>query len=1148
MSCFRFLTVLLVLAVVAPVLAQPMVYEAEAVVATPDAWNKDKGTTDKWNVWSTDSDAMKKWSGGVVLQSPPVMKDRETPEEGAPSLHIVIPNLTAEAYVVEMKGGRDLAVSLDGKEWKRLSDLGWRLGNVPTKDGKVEFWVDDRFADKVNPGFGYLDTITITPKMPDVMGVVNGGFEVGKDFATSGWAFYTREPNMGTAELVSPGHAGQKCVKIEHTGEKDFALTNSGRLDVKPGEAYKATAWMNCEATEGADLSIVAMGGGKLLTWSLAADGVWATKDWQKLEASATVPEGCDQLYLRVTGGGKAKVWVDEVAFEPTTIAPVVAKPKTKVTGWAKTRVQEKLSRGIVAMPLEGKKVYVGWRLLNTDPKDIGFNLYRGTGRAIPVKLNDKPLTQTTDFVDEKAPLEMDNRWWVKPVVGGKELAASETASLPANPEVKGYYGFKLQGDYQFQKVGLGDLNGDGQMDYVIKQPIDNIDPYSFYWYKSPDTYKLEAYLHDGTHLWTYDLGWPIERGIWYSPYVVYDFDGDGKAEVAVKTGEGDPRDEDGRVTSGPEYCSIIDGMTGKEKTRVAWPTRKLMGGGGSGYNYASRNQMGIAFLDGKTPALLVARGTYTVMVLTAYQYQKGKLQELWTWDNREEKEGNWRGQGAHWMHSGDVDADGRDEVILGSCVVDDNGKGLWTTGLGHPDRCFLGDLDPERPGLEIFYNIEPRQKTNGVLLVDAKTGEIIWGLQEQTYHVGSGMAADIDPRYPGQECWAGESEKGDPAGKDYGGNTPKWLLSVKGEILARDNQVPTWTTVYWDADAQKELAGGARIFKYKGQNVAQGVEGAQSFWADIIGDWREELVTSVKGELRVYTTTIPATERRVCLLQDPIYRADVAHLAMGYAQNPTLGYYIAQVGPAMWMSGEANALQFGKTLQMKVTLSAPADAPAGGTVRLTADGPLTVTPDTVQLQAGKGQMAEAAVQVTLKEKPALLYGGKVYSVLAKFEGTPAAALQASAAVKVEEEPLAGVPLAQAEDVAAEEGGKIQVRDDKLGAVGKAISHWDTQGHALSWKINVPQEGKYWLIVRCCSPTGVKREVTIDGGPALTCNLGGTGGFSSLTSSEWAHQAVRGADGNRFVYQIAAGEHMIKMVNVDGKGLNLDYVALVPVK
>lgn len=124
----------------------------------------------------------------------------------------------------------------------------------------------------------------------------------------------------------------------------------------------------------------------------------------------------------------------------------------------------------------------------------------------------------------------------------------------------------------------------------------------------------------------------------------------------------------------------------------------------------------------------------------------------------------------------------------------------------------------------------------------------------------------------------------------------------------------------------------------------------------------------------------------------------------------------------------------------------------------------------------------------------------------------------------------------------------MQLRDDKLGAVGKAISHWDSQGHALSYKINVPQEGKYWLIVRCCSPSGVKREVTIDGGPALTCNLGGTGGFGSPTSSEWAHQAVRGADGNRFVYPIAAGDHVIKMVNVDGKGLNLDYVALVPAK
>jgi rhamnogalacturonan endolyase len=247
------------------------------------------------------------------------------------------------------------------------------------------------------------------------------------------------------------------------------------------------------------------------------------------------------------------------------------------------------------------------------------------------------------------------------------------------------------------------------------------------------------------------------------------------------------------------------------------------------------------------------------------------------------------------------VDNDGRDEVVLGSCVLDDDGKGLWSTGLGHPDCCFLGDLDPDRPGLEIFYNIEPGHKENGACLVDARTGEIIWGLKEQTFHAGSGMASDIDASLPGCECWVSEDGKGDPKKQKYSGNPPRWLFSIKGEILARDKQVPPFRAVYWDADSQRELIRGGQIAKHGSKNIlTKGIEGSQSFWADIIGDWREELVTSVKGELRIYTTTIPATDRRICLLQDPIYRHDVAHLAMGYVQVPTHGQFITQANPPL--------------------------------------------------------------------------------------------------------------------------------------------------------------------------------------------------------------------------------------------------------
>lgn len=981
--------------------------------------------------------------------------------------------------------------------------------------------------------------------LSETMGVKNGDFETGKDLSSSGWAWWSRN-GLGGADLVSPGHGGTRCLKFTHTGERDYALTNSGRLSVKPGQTFSATAWLKCDDTDSADLTVVAMGGGKLITWSLAADGVYGTMDWTRVDARCRVPEGCDTIYLRVVGSGKTTVWVDDVAMVETHEPPPVVKPKVKVAGWARTRVEERLDRGMLALPLEDGKVYLGWRLLKEDPADIAFNVYRRTGNEAPVRLSPEPVSRTTDFVDVSAPDDRANQWFVTPVVKGTEQAPSPSVALPAHPEVKGYLSIKLDGDHTFQKVGLGDLNGDGKLDYVIKQPQDNIDPYQSFWKKSPETYKLEAYDHDGAFLWRHDLGWGIERGIWYSPCLVYDLDGDGKAEVAAKTSEGDPRGPDGRVFNGPEFITILDGQTGEERARAPWIDRKDFGRGLNGYNFAARNQLGLAYLDGKTPCLLVARGTYTVMKVTAYQFHGGELQELWAWDNREEKgPGNWRGQGAHWMHCGDVDDDGRDEVVLGSVTLDDDGKALWCTGLGHPDRCFLGDIDPDHPGLEVFYNLETGHKKDGVCLVDARTGEILWGIQEQTYHVGSGMAADIDPSLPGQEVWASEDPKGAPLGDKYLGDPPRWLFSAKGQILGRQSQVPSFTAVYWDADAQRELVSSRSIRKYRGAAMAQNIEGSQAFWADVIGDWREELITSVKGEMRIYTTSIPASDRHVCLLQDPIYRQDVAHLFMGYAQPPTLGYLLTQAGPALWTESPDTALIYGQAATGTVVLSAPPHEAAGGSIALTADSNVVVSPDHLSLQAAAGTLAKASFTVTLKQPPALLYGGKACTVTVSLgnEGP-----STSIAFRMEEAPLTGVPMAQAEDFSGEGGGTVHVRDDKAGAVGKAISHWDEKDHWLNWKVAVPQAGTYWLVLRCCAPGSVDRQLTVDGQPLGHTVFGSTGGFSSATQSDWAHQCFRDEAGQRLVIRLEAGEHEIRITNADGKGMNLDYLALVSTK
>jgi len=572
------------------------------------------------------------------------------------------------------------------------------------------------------------------------------------------------------------------------------------------------------------------------------------------------------------------------------TAQPVAAgEGKPRAHGDAVRGVCEPLDRGLVARPVEGGKVYVGWRLLDSDPKDVAFNLYRRTGDADPVKLNDEPIRKTTNFVDASVARADEHAYFVRPIVDGKERSPSTQTRVVPGQAVAPYLSIKLAGDHTFQKVGIADLDADGRFDFVIKQPNANVDPYVNYWKPSTEPYKLEAYSHDGDFLWRHDLGWSIERGIWYSPYVVYDLDGDGKAEVAVKTGEGDPRDEDGRVQSGPEYLTILDGLTGKPVTRIDWPPRELFKDTSRPYNYSSRNQLGVAYLDGREPYLIVERGTYNVIVVIAYRFRNGKLTEHWRWDNR--KLGReYQGQGAHWMHSADVDADGRHEVLIGSAAIDDDGTALWTTGLGHPDHCYLGDIDPERPGLEIYYGMETRQKErNGMCLVDAATGKIIWGHEGFTRHVhGQGMCSDIDARYPGAECYGADTD----AQKRYAWSR---LHTCKGEVISEENLGGfSPRVVYWDADPQRELLRGSRISNYGGSEIPPRVEGSLAAVADVVGDWREEIITSVAGELRIYTTTIPAADRRVCLMQDPIYRMDVVHAAMGYFQVPMTSYDLA--------------------------------------------------------------------------------------------------------------------------------------------------------------------------------------------------------------------------------------------------------------
>lgn len=753
--------------------------------------------------------------------------------------------------------------------------------------------------------------------------VVNPGFETLTEAkSVAGWDMWSREKGKGRVEVSGERHSGERAVRIVHDGEHDWALANERRTTVAPGESYTITCWMkrNGEAKAG-KVAVVARQGGKLVDWSMGQSPVARGDGWKAYAAFFTVPEGVDTAFVRIVGGGKTDFWIDDVQVAPGVRPAQVKGPK--VSGWARQRPVEPMGRGVLAVET-ADGIFVNWRLLKEDPADVAFNVFKDAdGRR--VRLNAVPLRQVTGFVDTNG-FNATSSYTVEPAEGF-DGAAQTVKGIGLEKRKTPYLRIPLSSPQATaQKVGVGDLDGDGVYDYVIKQPGENVDPWDKYWYKSPDTFKLEARKQDGTLLWIKDLGWNIERGMWYSPMLVCDLNGDGRAEVAAKIGpEEDMRDASGHVRRGPEWVAIFDGVTGREFARAPWPSREAF----DTYNLASRNQLAVAYLDGKTPCLLALRGTYSLMLADAWQLKEGELEQVWTFTN-EGLARECQGQGAHNCLCADVDGDGRDEVILGSLALDDDGSVLWCSGKGHPDAHYYGDIDPRRPGMELAYIIESRQRNaGGIHLLDPVTGKNIWQLGEPTRHVHScGMCTDLDPLQPGLEVYGADAD-----GHVLTSN--RWLFASNGTLLKSGTNVNFSFGVpsaWWDADLQRETVRG-QISDYEGGAVSERLEGNVVLVADVAGDWREEVFTSVAGELRIYTTPVPAMDRRVCLMQDGGYRMRTTMNAMGYFQVPTLSYVPEAVSPNLNLTLQKTD---GKRV-CRVVVVAPQERGLKGTLVLTA-------------------------------------------------------------------------------------------------------------------------------------------------------------------------------------------------------------------
>lgn len=575
-------------------------------------------------------------------------------------------------------------------------------------------------------------------------------------------------------------------------------------------------------------------------------------------------------------------------------------------------RRMESLGRGLVAVPVAEDRVYLSWRLLGTDPSNISFNVYRASGNENPIKLNKEPIKTSTDFIDASVNLSISNTYFIKPVVDGIELEPSKTFSLPPNPPVKQYISVKLQTPqgYSPNDCSVGDLDGDGEYEIVVHQVGRGRDNAQAGFTTEP---ILEAYKLDGTFLWRINLGKNIREGAHYTQFLVYDFDGDGKAEVACKTADGtvdgkgniignreaDWRNRDGKILDGPEFLTVFDGETGAEifTTNYIPPRGNVADWGDTTGNRCDRFLAAVAYLDGKNPSLIFCRGYYTRTVIAAWDYVDKKLKLRWVFDSDDGKPENrqYRGQGNHNLSVGDVDGDGKDEIIYGACAIDDDGKGLYSTGWGHGDAMHLSDMDPDRPGLEVFSIHENPKHTNGVSFYEAKTGKIIWG--KRSADVGRGLAADIDPRYKGYEMWAfGEGLSG--------------LWNAKGETISSRSPRSCNFAVWWDDDLLREILDRNFIAKWDWENstlktllVAEGcasnngTKATPCLCADILGDWREEVIwrTFDNKEIRIYITTIPSKHRIFTLMHDPQYRLSVAWQNVGYNQPTQPGFYLGE-------------------------------------------------------------------------------------------------------------------------------------------------------------------------------------------------------------------------------------------------------------
>ena len=563
----------------------------------------------------------------------------------------------------------------------------------------------------------------------------------------------------------------------------------------------------------------------------------------------------------------------------------------------------EDLDRGVVAVRASGGN-YVGWRMFGyeynrDDPSAVSYNLYRDGSLLANV-------TDSTNYFDSGAGANAS--YSVSAVIDGAECPQSE----PVIPWEQNYIRIPLSppGSHEANDATPGDLDGDGEYEIVLKwQPAnaqDNSNP------GVTDNTFIDGLKLDGTRLWRIDLGRNIRSGAHYTQMSVYDFDGDGRAELAVKTAPGtkdgtgaylskgpagsdndsaDYRNGEGYILEGPEYLTVFDGLTGAELATIDYPVPRVnVNNWGDDYgNRVDRFNSGVAMVtDGPggasgRPSIIRQRGYYTRLTMSALNWRDGQLSTVWIFDSDKSGNGSAAGQGDHSAMAADMDGDGAQEITTGALTIGSDGTLRCCTGRGHGDAMHVGELVVGK-GISVFTVYEG---TGGYDVHDGNTCQTYASAQGGDDN-GRGVAEDIYPGSPGAEFWSATSSN---------------LMSCATGANVGSEPSSQNFLIYWDADESRELEDGASITKYGGGQLLgasgcsgnNGTKNTPSLTADLLGDWREELVVreSNNSGLRVYTTTDVTSRRIYTLMHDPTYRMQVTFEQSSYNQPPHTGFHI---------------------------------------------------------------------------------------------------------------------------------------------------------------------------------------------------------------------------------------------------------------